>query len=264
MQRLPLLFYIAGAASCLAQSTLPLFQKDKLRVLILSGRNNHDWRTTTPLIRQQLVDSGKFDVRVNEEPMGIGAQTLAAYHAILLDYDGPRWGAVTEKAVEEFVSSGKGMVVIHAAAYPFHGLNVLGDKHVRTGIFEPPWEEYAKMIGCRWSDEEPKTGHGKRHVFTVKVVDRDHPVGRDLPETMRADDELYHNMRMRPEAKVLATAFDAREINGTGKDEPILWTVAYGKGRVFHNALGHDVEAMRQPAFALPVVRGSEWAAAGN
>lgn len=260
----PALFFLVFNLAGIAQSTLPLFQQGKLRALILSGRNNHDWRTTTPFLRQALVDSGKFDVRVNEEPMGITAETLAAYEVLLLDYNGPRWGAATEQAVRDFVASGKGLVAIHAAAWAFHGLDVLGDKHKRMGIFEPPWEEYARLIGCKWSQQEPQTGHGKRHVFTVKVTGREHPVGRDLPESMQANDELYHNMRMRPEARVLATAFDAKETNGTGKDEPMLWVVEYGKGRVFHQTLGHDVGAMREPAFLLPIVRGTEWAATGR
>ena len=54
-----------------AQDTIPFFQPGKIRVLILSGRNNHDWRTTTPFLRKILVDSGRFDVRVEEEPAGI-------------------------------------------------------------------------------------------------------------------------------------------------------------------------------------------------
>src|SRR5208337_609767 len=62
-----------------AQVTIPFFQPGKIRVLILSGRNNHDWRTTTPFLRKTLVESGRFDVRVEEEPMGITDATLAAY-----------------------------------------------------------------------------------------------------------------------------------------------------------------------------------------
>jgi type 1 glutamine amidotransferase len=71
-------------------------------------------------------------------------------------------------------------------------------------------------------------------------------------------------MHMQPDAKILATAYDDPAFNGTGKEEPILWTVTYGKGRVFHKTLGHDVEAMEQPAFLIPFVRGTEWAAYGR
>ncbi len=236
----------------LAQVSLPLFQRGKTRVLILSGRNNHDWRTTTPCIRKLLVESGRFDVRVNEEPAGMTAETLAAYQVVLLDYNGPRWGATAEQALEGFVRRGGGLVVVHGASWAFSGLDVLGDKHVKTGILEPAWPEYARMVGGVWSMAEPKTGHGKRHKFAVKM---------DGGETLQADDELYHYMRMQPDVKIMATAFDDPAIGGTGKQEPVLWTVAYGKGRTFHTTLGHDVAAMEQPAFKETLLRGAAWAA---
>ena len=121
-------------ASALAQDTIPFFQPGKIRVLIFSGRNNHDWRTTTPFLRKLLVDSGRFDVRVEEEPVGVTEATLAAYDVLVLDYQGPRWGGVTEKAVENFVKSGKGLVAVHAANYAFSGLEVLADNHRPSGL----------------------------------------------------------------------------------------------------------------------------------
>jgi len=252
---------LLAALAARAQVTLPLFKPGLIRALVLSGRNNHDWRTTTPELRKMLEETGKFDVRVNEEPSGMTAETLAAYQVLVLDYNGPRWGDSAERAVAAFVRGGKGMLVVHGASWAFNGLDVLGDRHVHKGIFEPPWAEYAAMIGGVWSMDAPPTGHGKRHVFSVRVVNREHRITRGLGETLEADDELYHNMRMRPEAAVLATAFDDPAMGGTGKEEPVLWTVAYGRGRVVHTTLGHDVAAMRKAAFAEPVRRGAEWAA---
>ena len=250
--------------AAVAQNSVSLFKKNTLRVLVLSGRNNHDWRSTTPALRKALLDTGRFDVRVNEEPAGMTAETLAAYDAVVLDYNGPRWGDAAEKALESFVREGKGLVVVHGASWAFSGLVVLGDNHVRTGILEPAWPEYARMIGGVWTEDEPKTGHGKRHQFPIRFVDRQHPVAVDMPETLIANDELYHNMKMQPSAHILASAFDDRSFGGTGKDEPILWTVSYGKGRVFHTTLGHDATAIAQPAFMLTFLRGTEWVASGR
>jgi len=123
------------------------FQPGKLRTLILSGRNNHDWRSTTPFLRQLFVDSGRFDVRVVEEPTGISAQTLAVYDLVVSDYCGPRWGAATEKALYDFVQSGKGLVSVHGAAFGFSGLEVLLDRHVKSGIIEPAWKEHGQLVG---------------------------------------------------------------------------------------------------------------------
>jgi hypothetical protein len=243
------------------QDSIPLFKPGAIRVLILSGRNNHDWRTTTPFLRTILVDSGRFDVRVEEEPAGITPATLAAYHALVLDYDGPRWGEVTEKAVEDFVKQGKGLVAVHAASYSFTGMEVLGDGHKHTGIKQPPWPEYLKMIGGWWTE---KTGHAPRHCFDVKLIDRNHPITQGLQESFVVSDELYHNHQMSPEVHILAASFDDPAIGGTGKDEPMLWTVPYGRGRVFYTALGHDVAAMQETGFVSTFVRGTEWVASGS
>jgi len=261
MRRLSLL--VAATCFAAAQDTSPFFEAGKLRVLILSGRNNHEWQVTTPYMRGILADSGRFDVHVNEEPAGITAATLEPYHAVLLDYNGPRWGPAAERALEEFVRAGKGLVVVHGASYGFGTMVVLARGQRRTELREPPWPEFARMTGCRWTEGPPRSGHGRRHVFQVKFSDRDHPIARGMPESFTANDELYHQLVMEPGVKVLATAYDAPEQQGTGKDEPILWTVAYGKGRVFHTTLGHDLMAMREPGFRATLARGTEWAASG-
>jgi type 1 glutamine amidotransferase len=246
-----------------AQDTIPFFQAGKVRVLIFSGRNNHDWRTTTPFLRKILLASGRFDVRVEEEPAGVTAATLAAYDVLVLDYQGPRWGEVTEKAVENFVKGGKGLVAVHAANYAFSGLEVLADNHKPSGLKQPPWPEYFEMLGGRWTLGPPKTAHAPRHCFTVKLVDREHPVTRGLAESFRVSDELYHSPEMSPGAHILATAFDDPANGGTGKDEPIIWTVNYGQGRVLYSALGHDTSAQQESGYVTTVTRGVEWAATG-
>jgi hypothetical protein len=88
-------------------------------------------------------------------------------------------------------------------------------------------------------------------------------------------DELYANLRWQPAERyhVLATAWDdhalyggkARQpIPGAGIHQPMLWTLPYGKGRVFATALGHDAGAVQNPAFVVTYQRGAEWAATGS
>ncbi len=288
------LFMFSGVLS-VGQSTgtgrVSLFKKGAIRVLILTGENNHDWRATTPLLTAMLLNTGRFDVRVNEEPTGMTSETLAAYDVVVLNYNGPRWGEQAEKAVQDFVRSGKGLVGVHGANWAFGGLVVLGDRSVPTDILESPWTEYKLMIGGIWSDKNPASGHAPRHKFQVKIVDLNHPVAEGLPSSFEADDELYHNMHMAPNVHVLATAYDEPEpaaakisdaskqqmadrpseaksprldMNPTGRDEPMLWTTSYGNGRTFYTALGHDVRAMEMPGFSSTFVRGVEWAATGT
>jgi len=129
---------------------------------------------------------------------------------------------------------------------------------------EPAWSEYREMVGGIWSERDPVTAHGDRHSFTVKFVDSEHPITSGLGESFVATDELYHDLLMDPKARVLAEAYSAPETRGTGENEPILWTLSYGAGRVFHTTLGHDPVAMTEPGFVSTFARGCEWAATGS
>lgn len=185
------------------------------------------------------------------------------FDALLINYQGPRWAPETEKAVEDFVRSGKGMLTFHGVTYgEFFGQEWADNHWVQSRKGDQGWVAYSQMLGMNWAPEN--IGHAPRHVFTVKWVDRDHPVARGLPPTFIANDELYHLITLRPAAHVLATAYDDPSLGGTGKDEPIVWTVSYGSGRVVYISLGHDLSAMSQPGFIAALTRGTEWAATGN
>lgn len=252
------------SAPILAIFAAAVLQAAPIPVLIISGQNNHDWRTTTPHLRHLLANTGKFDVRVTEEPGSLTPNALAKYQALILDYNGPRWGPTTERAVAGFVESGKGLVVVHGASYAFGDMEILADKHVRTGVHQPIWPQYRQMTGAWWTDQDPKSGHAPRHIYQVRLTNREHPITAGLGPSFQVTDELYHNLRTDPNIQVLATAHDDPSIGGTGHDEPLIWTVAYGKGRVFHTALGHDVAAMMEPGFIATFLRGTEWAASAS
>lgn len=246
------------------QSGLPTPQPAKLQVLIVTGQNTtgHDWRSTTPVLRKILEDTGRFEVRVTEEFRGAGANTLAPYDVVLVNYyenkhADLRWGDSADNALLNFVRSGKGLVVYHFSLAAFDG-----------------WTEYEKLCAGNW---RPNNGHhSARHDFTVTVQDRDHPITRGLKTTFaEASDELYANLKWQPAGTlhVLATAWDdhslyrqgeKQPLAGPGAAEPMLWTVNYGQGRVFVTALGHDTEAMKNAGFAVTLARGTEWAASGK
>lgn len=246
-----LMTFLFSAASLIAQTP------PKIKVLILTGVNNHNWRATTPVLREILERTGRFDVRVNEEARGCGLETFAPYDVLLLNYNdykqtaGPWWDDRARQAMLDFVRSGKGLVSYHASNNAFWG-----------------WEEFDKLVGGTWRET---AGHAPYHAYTVTLVDREHPITQGMPASFGETDELYHRLSLQPNIHVLATAFDdPKNCNkegtacGTGKDEPLIWTVQYGVGRVFQTALGHDVKAMQSPGFQLTLERGTEWAATGQ
>ncbi|HWW86251.1 MAG TPA: DUF296 domain-containing protein [Vicinamibacterales bacterium] len=240
----------------------------KLQALIITGQHaGHDWKSTTPLLRKALEDTGKFEVRVTEEFRGGGPETLAPYDLVILNYSDRgrpelRWGDRGDNALLDYVRSGKGLVVYHFSMQAFDG-----------------WTEYEKMSAGNW---RPNNGHhSARHNYVVDVKDADHPITKGLKLSFpQPNDELYANLRWQPVGSyhVLATAYDDHELykasrtdsrapqplTGAGANEPMLWTVDYGKGHVFVTALGHDAETVQTPAFVTTFARGSEWAATGK
>jgi hypothetical protein len=250
-----------------AQQPAPAPAPPKISVLIVTGQNGHNWRGTTPLLRKILEDTQKFDVRVTEEFRGAGPEALAPYDLVVLNYfergrPELRWGERTDNALLDFVRSGKGLVVYHFSMAAFDG-----------------WTEYEKLSAGNW---RPNNGHHSApHNFVVDIKDQEHPITKGLKLTFpQPNDELYSNLRWQPAGSyhVLATAYDdhalyqasrtdaraPQPLVGAGANEPMLWTVDYGKGRVFTTALGHDVEQVQTPAFMTTFARGAEWAATGK
>jgi uncharacterized protein len=259
MKRMGLVLTLMLPLACAAQ------QPARLKALILTGELDtlyHDWRASTPYLRDLLERTGRFEVKVAEQVPGTGAAGLRAYDVLVLNYNGPRWGAETERAVEEFVRGGKGLISLHGVTYgPAYG-QVFDSGTKKWSRGSGGWAAYPALIGARW--DAANIGHARRHVFEVKWTDRQHPISQGLPAAFTANDELYHKLELLPGTKVLATAMDDAAIGGTGKDEPVVWTAAFGQGRTMHITLGHDLSAMSQPGFRAAFARGTEWAATGK
>jgi type 1 glutamine amidotransferase len=204
-------------------------------------------------MKEFLPKGGKIAVDVTTTPAkDLTPDNLAKYDVLLLNYretkpaPETKWTEANKQALVDAVKGGKGLVVYHFASSAF-----------------PDWGEYERMIAGGWR----KQGfHGPRHVFTVKKTREKHPISDGLDaEFTHVIDELYQNSKMIEGNVVLATAYsDPNKEKGTGKDEPVIWVNTFGTGRVYHNALGHDVEAISDPLFLEWLRRGVVWAGKGS
>lgn len=257
-------------------ASVSLAESAKLKVLIIDGQNNHKWQTTTPVLKEALESSGAFTVTISTSPAKKSAvdawanwkPNFSAYDTVVSNYNGEMWPEEIQKNFVNFVQSGGGFVSVHAAD------NAFGK-----------WKEYNEMIGVGgWGGRKlikdgawlhvvdgkvvrdttttgNGGGHGPRRTFVVEHLDATHPITKGLPEKwLHAKDELY--CKLCGPAKNLDVIAHA-ESKLTKRNEPMLMTIAFGKGRVFHTTLGHDVEAMRCRGFFVTLQRGTEWTATG-
>jgi len=218
----------------------------QIRVLLITGDDvsAHPWREMSETTREALVASGKFEVRVCEDPLILESETaLKAYDVIVFMIYSQRRPIIPEQAQENllnFVKGGKGFFVQHLATASF-----------------PKWEEFGRLCGRKWV--MGTSGHGPRGVFTAKVVNKEHPITAGMSD-FETDDELYAKLQGTGKINVLVEA----DSDWSKKTEPLVFTFNYGKGRTVHNAFGHDRKALMNPNVQRIIVRGVEWAATGK
>jgi uncharacterized protein len=254
-------------------------------VMILTGQSSqyHNWAVSSAAIARMLEVTGLFEVTIVTSPprgadMSSFVPVFSRYDVVVMDYEGDDWPQTTRDAFVSYVKAGGGIVISHAADNAF-----------------PTWTEFLEVSGIggwggrdetwgpkvRWRDGamvlDTTTGgtamHPRKHDFLVVSRAPDHPIMSGLPlEWMHADDEIYSQLRGPARGlQVLATSSASRLRGGTGEHEPMLMTIAYGKGRVFHNTLGHagpsdvsPVPSLSCVGYIVSMQRGTDWAATGR
>jgi type 1 glutamine amidotransferase len=277
--RLTSLRLAAFASATMLVALLPaaLFAEAPLKALIVDGQNNHgNWPTTTKMMKKYLEDTKLFTVDIaTTAKQGTDESfkpNFGRYNVVVSNYNGAPWPESTRQAFVDYVKAGGGFVVVHAAN------NAFGD-----------WPEYNAMIGLGgWGGRNEKSGpyvfvdadgkvvrdeakgsgghHGPQHPFQIIVRDGEHPVTKGMPkEWMHVNDELYDLLRGPGEnMHILATAYADKAKGGSGRHEPMIFTVEYGKGRVFHTPMGHGNDSQECVGFITALQRGAEWAATGK
>ena len=274
-----------------------------IKTLIVDGQNNHDqWAKVTYMMKRYLEETGKFSVDVQRTKYtwngkgfvdqykipGLAATVdlpkskmdssfhpnFAAYDVVICNFgwNAAPWPKETQEDLDKFIKKGGGLVIIHAADNSF-----------------PEWPAYNQMIGIGgWGNRTEKDGpyvyydlnnqlvrdmapgragsHGPQKGYQITIRNANHPITKGMPLTwMHAQDEMYDRLRGPAEnMEVLGTSFSSIENKGSGRHEPMLLTINYGKGRVFHTPMGHADYSVSCVGFITSILRGTQWAATGK
>lgn len=263
-------------------------KRTPIKLLIIDGASNHDWKQMTKVLKALLNKAGFFTVTVSTAPSASPTQAPDSWNAwnppiaeneiVILNYNSgdninsPRWLRKQEQALEAFVSGGGGLYILHSANNGF-----------------PKWEEFNKMIGTGWrasnfgfalevgSDLKviripagtgSGTNHGNRINTHINILNP-HPIHKGYPKKyMTAILEIYYYARGPAEnCTVLSYAYDSPEAGGTRKNWPIELMLDYGKGRVYNSTPGHlwpgesVPPAIKDLSWQTTLVRASEWLA---
>jgi type 1 glutamine amidotransferase len=276
---------VAVAATQVSQAFAAPKPAPKLRVLIVDGINNHDWKTATKGITAILSATGLFTIDVSTTPprgappaaWDIWRPVFSRYDVVVNNFNGGdsptgiQWPAPVEAALEAYVVAGGGLVSYHAANNAF-----------------TPWPAYNQMIGLGWrpaafgtgiaiaEDDSvvyiPKgEGHAPGHPanldFQVHVRDTRHPITQGMPPVwMHPFEQLTHGQHGPAEGLTILTCAHSPVTN---QNEPMDWVRDYGLGRVYTTMLGHTWAGDPCPnldciGFQTLLTRGVQWAATGR
>jgi type 1 glutamine amidotransferase len=216
---------LACALSCAAANTGPI------RLLIVADGPAAHRETAVATLRHALTETGRFEVRVTEEPATLLADGLAGYDAVLIDTVIPR--GPTEHALTRFVESGKGLTVLRGLP-----CTLCGQNPASAGAALPA---PARALRVQWRD-------------------RSHPLSAGLPAEFLTVDRVRSARGHSAAVNVLATS----RSNSNDDSQPAVWALVRGRGRVLQTSLGENPALFREPAFLDAVGRGVEWAATGR
>lgn len=223
-----------------AQANGPVADVTKARVLSLGGGSSHDFAKWFGAADSALLQTLKPNwLQYTEKPADLAA--AAADLDVLYFSTNQPLSSDARKAIFDLANRGKGLLLIHAGVW--HNWN--------------NWPQYHSEIAGGGS-----RGHDAFGEFEVKVLDRNHPVTKGLPESFKITDELYYFEPVQGGApiQVLAEATSPK----SGKTFPIIWIVKHPTARIAGITLGHDGKAHDLPEYQTLLKNAFTWTATGK
>jgi len=216
-----------------------------IKVLILSGKNNHEWQKTTPVLVRLFKDAKLFSVNVTESPETLLYADLKKYNLIVSNWNTwpdnkIRLSNQLESDFEKYVNEGGGVLSLHAGASSFYD-----------------WESYHRIGIGRWGKD---THHGAPTRGRVYGFDQNHPVTKGM-NPFYIMDEIWEKTDIYPGSKAIGSLSATDEKDGHPIDVHSVFVSQTGKGRCFFTTLGHDERALLNTGLQTLLLRAAQWCA---
>lgn len=208
----------------------------RIELLFLGDNKHHRPIERVPTLMAALGPRG-INITYTDDLEDLNPTTLNKYDALMVFANWDSIHPAAEKALLDFVASGKGFLPIHCASYCFRNS-----------------PNYTKLVG----------GQFWRHTMDsirAEIVQPGHPVVQGL-KPFTAYDETYLHSQLQPDNNVIAVREikpDQASDKPGAKTEPYTWTRPHGKGKVFYTAYGHDERTWEQPGFQELLYNAIVW-----
>ena len=206
-----------------------------------------------PVSREILKQIGeiapRFEVDATENVAVFTAQNLRRYGAIMFFTAGELlMNDVQKQALIDFVRDGGGFLGVHSATDTFY-----------------KWPEYGKLIGGYFDQ------HPWHQSVRIDVADRSDPLVAFLGASIAISDEIYQIRDFDAGGSHVLMRLDPASVDLTRNNVhqhpygwPLAWTRAYGNGRVFYTALGHEEAVWRDSRYQTLLRNAVFWAIGGS
>lgn len=202
----------------------------RLEIFFLGhASKHHDSELLAEILAQEYFTSG-INITYSVDPDDLTNDALLRYDGLILYANHDSITPSQEKALLDYVASGKGFIPLHSASHCFRNS-----------------PEVVGLIGGQFKSH----GGGS---FTADVIKPEHPAMNGVTPFETEWDETYVHYNLADDIDVLMERIDSVH------REPYTWVKEYGKGRVFYTAFGHDERTFRNPGFLQLVKSGILWA----
>jgi putative membrane-bound dehydrogenase-like protein len=222
-------FSLAIAFGLLCTAALPADEPKPIKILFLGDDGHHKPNDRFRQL-QPIMEKRGIDLQYTDKVESLNAKTLANYDGLMIYANTTKITPDQEKALLEYVESGKGFIPVHCASYCF--------------LNSP---KYIDLVGAQFKSHNTGT-------FRTIVAEPDHPIMKGFKPFESWDETYVHTKHNEKDRTVLEYRMEG------DKKEPWTWVRTQGKGRVFYTAWGHDQRTWGNAGFHNLMERGIRWA----